>query len=88
MDNAFSYIIQNDGLCYAEDYPFVGYDGRCKQCQNIVSIKSFGDITQNDEKALKRAVAQQPEQIAKQGESYLFNYTNRVFILILNVGMD
>lgn len=66
MDNAFNFIIQNDGLCSEDDYPFVGYDERCKQCQNVVSIKSFGDITQNDEKALKRAVAQQPVSVAIQ----------------------
>ena len=67
MDNAFNYIINNDGICSEEEYPFTGENGLfCKQCDNIVKISSYSDVTPNDERILKRAVAQQPISVAIQ----------------------
>ena len=57
MENGFKYIIQNNGICSEDDYPFEGRDGICTSCDSIVSIKSYGDITPNNEKVLKRARA-------------------------------
>lgn len=65
MEHGFKYI-QENGICSEEDYPFEGRDGFCKPCNTLVSIKSYGDIIPNNEKILKRAVAQQPVSVAIQ----------------------
>jgi C1A family cysteine protease len=81
MDNAFKYIIDN-GLCSEEEYPYGGDQERCQssQCNRVVHISDYTDVEQNDEKVLKRAVAQQPISVAIQANlSSLHFYKSGIY---------
>ena len=73
MDGAFKYIM-NNGLCTNISYPYMGFGGLCKKdnCESVVRISNYTDIIQNDEKILKRAVAQQPVSVAIQANKRSF----------------
>lgn len=67
MDYAFEFIIKNGGIDTEEDYPYKASDGRCDQYRKnakVVSIDGYEDVTPNNEKALKKAVAHQPVSVA------------------------
>jgi C1A family cysteine protease len=85
MDNAFSWISKNGGLCSEEDYPYMSQDGdtfSCqKECQNVVNskIKSWVYVQPTD-KALMTAIAQQPVSIAIEADQRDFQlYKSGVF---------
>ena len=73
MDNAFKFVIDN-GICSEEDYPYIGLQGQCNPCKPIMKIESYKDIIQNNEKILKRVVAQQPVSVAIQANLLSFRY--------------
>ncbi|KAL0432520.1 UNVERIFIED_CONTAM: Cysteine proteinase RD21A [Sesamum latifolium] len=63
MDYAFEFIIKNGGIDSEEDYPYKARDGRCDQFRKnakVVSIDGYEDVPENNEKALQKAVANQP----------------------------
>ncbi|WOK98259.1 hypothetical protein Cni_G06969 [Canna indica] len=67
MDYAFEFIINNGGIDTEEDYPYKGYDGQCDQNKKnakVVKIDNYEDVPENDENALKKAVANQPVSVA------------------------
>ncbi|KAJ6829957.1 oryzain alpha chain-like [Iris pallida] len=67
MDYAFQFIIDNGGIDTEEDYPYKNRDGRCdtlRKNAKVVSIDSYEDLPENDEQALKKAVANQPVSVA------------------------
>ena len=76
MDNAFKYVIDNDGLCTEDEYPYKEKEGMCKSrlCRKEVKISDYSDVTPNDEKILKRAVAQQPISVAIQANLSSFHF--------------
>jgi len=80
MDDAFTYIIQNNGICSESSYPYVAANQTCKStaCKNVAEVKSFVDVAKNDEDALKAAVAQQPIAIAVDAQMWMF-YSGGVF---------
>lgn len=81
MDLGFSYVIDN-GICSEESYPYIGRQGICNSlsCKKIGHISDYSDVTSNDEKALKRAVAQQPISVAIQANLSSFRfYKNGVY---------
>ncbi|CAK9135354.1 unnamed protein product [Ilex paraguariensis] len=83
MDYAFQFIIDNGGIDSEEDYPYKGRDGRCDQYRKnakVVAIDGYEDVTPNSEKALKKAVANQPISIAIEagGRAFQF-YSSGVF---------
>ncbi|AQL03029.1 Ananain [Zea mays] len=58
MDNAFKFIIKNDGLTIESSYPYTAADGMCKSASNsAATIKGYEDVPANDEAALMKAVA-------------------------------
>lgn len=77
MENGYRYVINNGGICSEKEYPYTGSDGECETCQTIVSIDKYGDITPNNEKILKRAVAQQPVSAAIQANLTSFRLYSR-----------
>ena len=80
MDYGFQYIIDNNGICSEEDYPYQATDGICQDCEPIVQIERYGNIFPNNEKILKRGVAQQPVSIAIQANISSFRfYSNGVY---------
>ncbi|KAL1564782.1 low-temperature-induced cysteine proteinase-like [Salvia divinorum] len=67
MDYAFEFIIKNGGIDSEEDYPYTGRDGKCdtyRKNAKVVSIDGYEDVPVNDEKALQKAVANQPISVA------------------------
>ena len=76
MDNAFKYVINNNGLCSEEDYPYQAEQGQCQenQCNNVVNISDYSDVEQNNEHILMRAVSQQPVSVAIQANISSFKF--------------
>ncbi|XP_057779671.1 low-temperature-induced cysteine proteinase-like [Salvia miltiorrhiza] len=67
MDYAFEFIIKNGGIDSDEDYPYTGRDGKCdtyRKNAKVVSIDDYEDVPVNNEKALQKAVANQPISVA------------------------
>ena len=77
MDYGFQYIIDNNGICSEEDYPYQATDGICQDCEPIIQIKRYGDIFPKNEKILKRGVAQQPVSIAIQANLSSFRFYSK-----------
>lgn len=79
MDLAFKYVIKN-GLCSEKEYPYTAQEGSCEECDTVVNITGYQDITSNDEKALKRVVSQQPVSVAIQANSRSFQmYSSGIY---------
>lgn len=72
MDSAFTWIINNKGICNQTGYPYTARDGKCNtaQCTSQVSISGFKDVQANSEVALQAAVAQQPVSVAVDAGGY------------------
>nr|XP_023884001.1 zingipain-2-like [Quercus suber] len=84
MDNAFRYIIKNQGLSTEEKYPYETMQGTCdhgKESIYAAQISAFEDLPSNNEKALLQAVANQPISIAIDGSGRNFHfYKSGVFM--------
>lgn len=79
MDLAFKYIIDN-GICNESSYPYKAVDGQCSECSAVATIDKYMDIEQDDEKVLKRAVAQQPVSVAIQANLRSFQlYSSGIY---------
>nr|KYP45866.1 Vignain [Cajanus cajan] len=83
MDDAFKFIIQNHGLNTEAKYPYEGVDGKCNANEagnDAATITGYEDVPANNEKALQKAVANQPVSVAidASGSDFQF-YTSGVF---------
>jgi C1A family cysteine protease len=85
MDNAFSWIQKNGGLCTEETYPYISQSGDTQSCQTTCSvvdkshIQSWVDVQPTDQ-ALMTAIAQQPVSIAIEADQRDFQlYESGVF---------
>uniref|UniRef100_A0A7C8ZKQ6 Phospholipase A(2) n=2 Tax=Opuntia streptacantha TaxID=393608 RepID=A0A7C8ZKQ6_OPUST len=70
MDYAFQFIINNGGIDSEEDYPYTSRDGTCdtyRKNAKVVKIDSYEDVPENDEKALRKALTNQPVSVAIEG---------------------
>merc|ERR1719253_809133 len=79
MDNAFTWIEQNGGLCAESDYPYTARTSSCQSsCTNVPNTKvtSFTDVTKGDEDALASAVDGQPVSIAIEADQSSFQFYN------------
>ncbi|GLT58895.1 hypothetical protein SLA2020_317540 [Shorea laevis] len=77
MDYAFEFIINNGGIDSEEDYPYRAVDGRCDQYRKnakVVAIDDYEDVPENDEKALRKAVANQPVSVAIEAGGREFQF--------------
>ncbi|KAF8404976.1 hypothetical protein HHK36_009871 [Tetracentron sinense] len=83
MDYAFEFIINNGGIDSEDDYPYLGVDARCDQNRKnarVVTIDGYEDVPAYDEKALQKAVANQPVSVAIEGGGRAFQlYLSGVF---------
>mgnify|MGYP003705848201 CR=1 FL=1 len=87
MDNAFSWIQKNDGLCLESDYPYTSGTtksaGDCETTCSVVAdsdITSYHDVDANSDSAMMNALAQQPVSIAIQADQKDFQlYSSGVF---------
>jgi C1A family cysteine protease len=75
VDKAFSYVINNGGLCTESAYPYTAKDGSCRSssCSKTSSIRSYKDVTQS-ESALMTATAQQPVSVAIEADQSSFQF--------------
>jgi cathepsin L len=66
MDDAFTYIIKNNGIDTEASYPYTAADGTCHfSAANIgATIKSYKDIKSGSEDDLQTAAVQQPISVA------------------------
>jgi len=73
MDMAFQYIM-NNSLCTNLSYPYTAQDGICQKnnCEPLIRISNYSDVSQNNETALMKAVTQQPISIAIQANKRSF----------------
>ncbi|XP_043688424.1 senescence-specific cysteine protease SAG12-like [Telopea speciosissima] len=77
MDNAFQFIQQNQGLTTESNYPYEGIDGTChkkKAAFHAAKITGYEDVPANNEKALLKAVANQPVSVAIEGSGFSFQF--------------
>jgi cathepsin L len=87
MDNAFTWIKKNGGLCYEQDYPYVSgttkTSGTCKTTCKVNSnskVQSFVDVKSNSDDAMMTALAQQPVSVAIEADQPAFQlYKSGVF---------
>jgi hypothetical protein len=74
MDSAFQYVIKNKGIGSEASYKYTARDGTCKKVPSVVTISSFTDVTQGDEKALATAIQRQPVSIAIEADQSVFQF--------------
>jgi len=82
MDQGFEYIIKQSGICTEQDYPYTAQDGTCKasSCKSAVTISSYKDVPQNDEKTLLAVAAQGVVAVAIEADQVGFQfYSGGVF---------
>jgi C1A family cysteine protease len=79
MDNAFSWIMKNDGLCLESDYPYVSgttkTTGACQtKCLEVpgTDIQTFVDVTPNSDDAFIAALNKQPVSVAIEADQREF----------------
>ena len=96
MDNAFKWIINNDGLCSENDYPYISGEtkdrGTCSdECNNVKNsnIVSFVDVPPSSDEAMMSSVYQQPVSIAIQADQKDFQlYKSGVFTGSCGTSLD
>lgn len=92
MDYGFEFIINNGGIDTEDDYPYKARDGRCDQLRKnakVVTIDGYEDVPQNNEKALQKAVANQPVSVAIEAGGREFQlYESGVFIGKCGTALD
>ncbi|KZV41175.1 hypothetical protein F511_10309 [Dorcoceras hygrometricum] len=92
MDYAFQFIIKNGGIDTSVDYPYNARDGTCDQFRKnakVVSINDYEDVPENDEQALKKAVANQPVSVAIEAGGRAFQlYQSGVFTGLCGTDLD
>ncbi|XP_011000919.1 PREDICTED: cysteine proteinase RD21a-like [Populus euphratica] len=83
MDYAFEFIMKNGGIHAEEDYPYKATDSMCdpnRKNARVVTIDGYEDVPQNDEKSLRKAVANQPVSVAIEAGGRAFQlYQSGVF---------
>lgn len=82
MDNAFSWIKENGGLCTEDDYSYTARDGKCKKSCEVVEETApvqWTDVAHN-EQAMAKALTNGPVSIAIEADQSAFQfYSGGVF---------
>lgn len=96
MDQVFSYVSSNGGLCSEQDYPYVSGTtqkaGTCQTSCKLVSgskISKYTDVTPNSDNAMMTALAQQPISVAIQANQKEYQlYNSGVFTAPCGADLD
>jgi C1A family cysteine protease len=95
MDNAFSWINKNGGLCGESDYPYVSGDGSNPTCETACSVNSkskitsFIDVSASSDEAMMTALSKQPVSIAIEADQREFQlYKSGVFTGTCGTDLD
>jgi len=84
MQDAFEYIIKEGGLCSETEYPYKGVDGTCKSSScgtKYDAIKSYADVTKDNEADLETAVVSQPQSVAVEADQSTFQFYSKGTIM-------
>ena len=94
MDNAYSWIHMNGGLCSEESYPYISGNGEKQMCQTTCDlvpssqIQNWVDVQSSDE-SLMSAIAEQPVSIAIEADQKDFQlYHSGVFTATCGTTLD
>jgi C1A family cysteine protease len=87
MDNAFSWISKNGGICTEEAYPYVSgitqTGGACQKTCSVVAksgVVNFVDVAPSSDSAMMEALLQQPVSVAIEADQREFQlYKSGVF---------
>lgn len=77
MDDAFEYVINNQGITSEDNYPYQASDGTCNKAEekdSVVKIINYFDVMRNNETQLQAAVAQQPVSVAIEAQGISFQF--------------
>ena len=96
MDNAFSWIAKNNGLCSESDYPYVSgvtkTAGTCEtKCANVVGsdVVKFVDVEKSSDTAMMTALSFQPVSVAIEADQREFQlYKSGVFTGACGTNLD
>jgi cathepsin L len=70
MDDAFQYIIKNNGIGSEASYPYTARDGKCKQVPSVATVSKFTDVKRGDETGLMSAVNMNPVSVAVDAQAW------------------
>ncbi|XP_057975803.1 low-temperature-induced cysteine proteinase [Malania oleifera] len=92
MDYAYQFVIDNHGIDTEEDYPYQGRGRSCnknKLSRHVVTIDSYIDIPESNEKLLLQAVATQPVSVGICGSERAFQlYSKGIFTGPCSTSLD
>jgi len=76
MDQAFQYIIDNNGITSEANYPYQAVTGNCMSPlpASVANLSSFADVNTNDENALLCAVSMGPVSVAIEADQESFQF--------------
>jgi len=77
MDQAFQYIISNNGITTEQNYPYTAQDGTCNNqaaSQVATTITGYTDVASMNETALVAAVAIGPVSVAIEADQACFQF--------------
>jgi len=76
MDQAFQFMLDNNGITDEADYPYTGKDsGTCQTNMPVAAtISGFTDVTPGDPKALYAALKMGPVSIAVEADQESFQF--------------
>jgi C1A family cysteine protease len=96
MDNAFSWIKKNGGLCYEDEYPYVagtaGARGDCySSCTNVKgsAVSKIVDVPASSDQQMMLALMKHPVSVAIQADERAFQlYSSGVLKGSCGTGLD
>lgn len=96
MDNAFSWIKKNGGLCLEQNYPYVsGTTTVAETCKTTChtdansKVVSFMDVLPNSDQAMLTALTKQPVSVAIEADQPTFQlYKSGVFTGTCGTNLD
>lgn len=96
MDNAFTWISKNGGLCTEHDYPYVSgttkTSGTCQKTCKLVSgsgVVKYVDVAPKSDSAMMSALASQPVSVAIEADQRDFQlYKSGVFTGTCGTNLD
>jgi C1A family cysteine protease len=96
MDNAFSWIKKNGGLCTEAEYPYVSGTtktaGSCQTSCEVVddsAVESFVDVPKSSDQSMMAAIAKQPVSVAIEADQKEFQlYKSGVFTGACGTNLD
>jgi C1A family cysteine protease len=75
MDQAFEFIIANNGITSETQYPYTAADGQCNtSVTSVTTISGYTDVTSGDENALLKAINIGPVSVAIEADQSCFQF--------------